>query len=49
VIKGLSKLGVPEVAVKSADQFFWIAIAVSAVGLLWAVWQSKREGGSMTD
>jgi K(+)-stimulated pyrophosphate-energized sodium pump len=49
VINTLTKLGVPEVAVKSADQFYWIAIAVSSIGLLWAVWQSKRDGGSMTD
>ena len=49
VVKKLTELGVPGIAVKGADQFYWIAIAVCAVGLLWAVWQSKREGGSMTD
>jgi K(+)-stimulated pyrophosphate-energized sodium pump len=25
------------------DKYFWIAVGVSALGLVWSVWQSKRE------
>ncbi len=49
VVKKLTELGVPELLYKQRDNFFWGAVAVCVVGLLWAVWQSKREGGSMTD
>jgi K(+)-stimulated pyrophosphate-energized sodium pump len=49
VVTMLDKLGVPDMVVKPLDQFYWIAIAVCGVGLLWAVWQSKREGGSMAE
>ncbi|HEY1785932.1 MAG TPA: sodium-translocating pyrophosphatase, partial [Pirellulales bacterium] len=49
VVKMLHDLGVPEMDVRPIDQFYWIAIAVCVVGLLWAVWQSKREGGSMAE
>ena len=49
VVDMLDKLGVPDMVVRPVDQFYWIAIAVCIVGLLWAVWQSKREGGSMAE
>ena len=49
VVKMLDGLGVPDMVVRPVDQFYWIAIAICVVGLLWAVWQSKREGGSMAD
>ncbi len=49
VVNLLDKLGVPDMVVKPLDQFYWIAIAVCVVGLLWAVWQTKREGGSMAE
>ncbi len=32
---------------KPHDTLFWGAIAVSALGLLWAIWQSKRETPEM--
>ncbi|HVX10656.1 MAG TPA: sodium-translocating pyrophosphatase [Pirellulales bacterium] len=32
---------------KTHDQLFWGAIAVSALGLIWAIWQSKRETPDM--
>jgi hypothetical protein len=32
---------------KPHDQLFWGAIAVSALGLAWAIWQSKRETPDM--
>jgi K(+)-stimulated pyrophosphate-energized sodium pump len=49
VVKKLTELGVPNLTVKLHDQLYWIAIGVCVVGLLWAVWQSKREGGSMAE
>jgi len=33
------------VTLKEHDGLYWGAIAVCVVGLLWAVWQSKRETG----
>jgi len=35
-----------DVKVKAPDALFWGAIAISVLGLLWAIWQSKRESGS---
>ena len=35
--------------IEQRDQFFWIAITVCAVGLIWSVWQSKRETGDMRE
>jgi K(+)-stimulated pyrophosphate-energized sodium pump len=32
---------------KTADMFFWGAIIISAAGLIWAVWQSKRDTPEM--
>jgi K(+)-stimulated pyrophosphate-energized sodium pump len=46
VITQLNKLNVT-VQQKQLDQMFWIIIAVAIVGLVWAVWQSKREGAEM--
>jgi len=47
VISKLKTVGVT-VTSKAMDQMFWIIIAVSIVGLFWAVWQSKRETADMT-
>lgn len=33
-------------AAKPIDAMFLIVVAVSAVALIWSVWQSKRETGS---
>jgi K(+)-stimulated pyrophosphate-energized sodium pump len=49
VVKSLKELGVSDVVHQTIDQFYWIAIAICALGLIWAVWQSKREGGSMAE
>jgi hypothetical protein len=38
----LAKHGV-NVAGKPMDKLFWVVIALGIVGLIWAVWQSKRE------
>jgi K(+)-stimulated pyrophosphate-energized sodium pump len=40
------KLHFPEGA-KTPDILFWGAIAVSIIGLTWAIWQSKRDTGNM--
>ncbi|HTQ39272.1 MAG TPA: sodium-translocating pyrophosphatase [Pirellulales bacterium] len=42
----LSKFSVT-VQEKPLDTFFWVAIVVSAVALVWAVWQSKRDTPEM--
>ncbi|MCX7427805.1 MAG: sodium-translocating pyrophosphatase [Planctomycetia bacterium] len=34
---------------KPLDQTYWIVIGIAVVGLVWAVWQSKREGKHGTD
>ncbi|HTU26500.1 MAG TPA: sodium-translocating pyrophosphatase [Pirellulales bacterium] len=49
VVAELKKLGVPDLAGKAPDTFYWVSLGVCVVGLLWAVWQSKREGGSMAE
>jgi K(+)-stimulated pyrophosphate-energized sodium pump len=46
-IAALQKLGVTGLEVKPLDGFFWGAIIVSAVALIWAVWQSKRDTPEM--
>ena len=38
-----------EVVVKPHDALFWGSIIVAAVGLTWAIWQSKRETPDMQD
>jgi K(+)-stimulated pyrophosphate-energized sodium pump len=38
-----------EVVVKPHDSLFWGSIIVAAVGLTWAIWQSKRETPDMQD
>ena len=44
---------VPEVAklviAKTPDTMYWVIVAVCAIGLLWAVWQSKHETLEMRD
>ncbi|HZZ27597.1 MAG TPA: sodium-translocating pyrophosphatase [Pirellulales bacterium] len=45
----LQGLGVTGLEVKPLDGFFWIAVVVSAVALIWAVWQSKRDTPEMAD
>jgi K(+)-stimulated pyrophosphate-energized sodium pump len=42
VNKGLEKMGVLEAA-KAHDAMFWCVVIVGVLGLVWAVWQSKRE------
>jgi K(+)-stimulated pyrophosphate-energized sodium pump len=42
----LTKLNLP-VVVKNHDNLFWGAVIVCAIGLIWAVWQSKRENPEM--
>ncbi len=37
------------VEAKPVDNTFWIVIAVGAIGLIWAIWQSKRETLEMHD
>lgn len=34
---------------KAVDTFFWVIVAVSVLGLLWSVWQSKRESRTAAD
>ncbi|MCU0913070.1 MAG: sodium-translocating pyrophosphatase [Planctomycetes bacterium] len=46
VLEILGKQSV-EVTEKSHDMLFWGAIIVSILGLVWAVWQSKRETETM--
>jgi len=46
VIEILGKQGVV-VAPKAHDMLFWGAIIVAILGLIWAVWQSKRETETM--
>ncbi len=38
-----------DVATKAPDNTFWVVIAVCAIGLIWAVWQSKRDTAAMSD
>jgi hypothetical protein len=35
-----------QVAGKSPDALFWAVIILGLAGLIWAVWQSKRETGA---
>ncbi len=49
MVEHLKKLGVKGLAEMPLNNFYWGAVVVCAAGLIWAVWQSKREGGSMTD
>jgi K(+)-stimulated pyrophosphate-energized sodium pump len=48
VVDRLQKIGV-EVTFKPLDALFWIAVIVCVVGLVWAVWQSKRESPEMAN
>jgi K(+)-stimulated pyrophosphate-energized sodium pump len=41
---GLQKMGVLDAA-RQPDELFWGVIAAGVLGLIWAVWQSKRETG----
>ena len=38
-----------EVAASGSNQMYWAVIAVCVVGLVWAVWQSKRETPEMAN
>ena len=42
MINELKKVGVT-VQGRSSDALFWSVIVVSVAGLIWAIWQSKRE------
>ncbi len=46
MVERLQSHGV-NVDVRAADNMYWIVIAVCVVGLVWAVWQSKRETPEM--
>ena len=46
MIELLQRQGV-NVHAKVIDGMFWIVIAVCAVGLLWSLWQSKRDTPEM--
>jgi K(+)-stimulated pyrophosphate-energized sodium pump len=48
VIEILGKKGI-EVTPKGHDMLFWGAIIVGLIGLIWAVWQSKRETETMKE
>ena len=37
----MAKMVTPDAA------YFWVPVAVAALGLLWAIWQSKRETPDM--
>ena len=43
VVGKLTAKGVKGLVEKAPDTQFWVVIAVGIVGLVWAVWQSKRE------
>jgi hypothetical protein len=45
-IQKLAEFGV-KVTPKAADGFFWGAVVISALALIWAVWQSKRDTPEM--
>ena len=45
----LQGLGVSGLEVKPLDGFFWGAIVVSGLALIWAVWQSKRDTMEVAD
>ncbi len=49
VVDKLKSIGVTGLVEEPLNNFYWGAVAVCVLGLLWSVWQSKREGGSMTD
>jgi len=46
VLRILEKQGVT-ITEKTPDTLFWCVIIVGIIGLVWAVWQSKRETGEM--
>lgn len=48
VVEELRKLNV-NVNGKTVDAFFWTIVGISALGLLWSVWQSKRESRTAAD
>jgi K(+)-stimulated pyrophosphate-energized sodium pump len=48
VQKGLEEFNVLTAA-RAPDLKFWIIVGVAAVGLIWAVWQSKRETPDMSE
>ena len=48
VLEILGKQGVV-VTPKAHDTLFWVVIIVSILGLVWAVWQSKRETDTMKE
>ncbi len=43
VCSKLTAGGVKNVVTKPYDTQYWVVIAIGLIGLLWAVWQSKRE------
>jgi K(+)-stimulated pyrophosphate-energized sodium pump len=43
VVDKLTEIGVKNVTSKAHDMQFWVVIGVCVLGLVWAVWQSKRE------
>ena len=47
VVDKLKSIGVEDVVSKAHDGLFWGSIIVCAVGLTWAIWQSKRESPEM--
>jgi hypothetical protein len=49
MVDHLKAQGVKEAILKPHDTLFWCALIVGAIGLLWAVWQSKRESLDLRD
>jgi K(+)-stimulated pyrophosphate-energized sodium pump len=43
VVGKLSAAGVKGITAKAPDMQFWVVLGVGLLGLIWAVWQSKRE------
>ncbi|HZZ71083.1 MAG TPA: sodium-translocating pyrophosphatase [Pirellulales bacterium] len=43
IVDVLKGAGNTEVALQPIDTKFWVIVAVASVGLIWAVWQSKRD------
>jgi len=46
MIKGLADVRV-YVTERPVDAFFWAAVVISAIALIWAVWRSKHEAPEM--
>ncbi len=49
VVEKLQNLGVREAAQKPLDMLFWGVVIVAILGLVWSVWQSKRETPEMQE